>query len=64
MRRCSSACGENVLEADVGGVSDDRVEFLGEGIIEEVYIKIKDRVIGREEMVSGAIVLGRIKRGG
>ena len=57
-------CGENVLEADVGGVSDDRVEFLGEGIIEEVYIKIKDRVIGREEMVSGAIVLGRMKRGG
>ena len=25
------------MEADVGGISDDGIEFLTEGVIEEVY---------------------------
>ena len=38
-------CGEDILEADIGWISDDGIELLGEGIIEEVCVVMVDVVV-------------------
>ena len=44
-------CGEDILEADIGWISDDGIELLGDGVIEEVCV----------DMVDMACVAGVIK---
>ena len=51
-------CGGNILEADIGGISDDGIEFFGEGIIEEVHVMVDMIIAG---VVAGEIVV-RIER--